>query len=228
MERRVLGSIMRVAGSSSVSLTFDDGPHPDVTPAVLELLARHGARGTFFVLTEPAREHRSLLAEIVAAGHEIALHGANHARLTGSKHVVRREIVDAKHELEELLGSPVRWFRPSFGEQTKASFVVARRAGLDVVLWSVDTKDYMAGDVDQRRSRILGAIEPGAIVLAHDVPTEHHEHAGRDEAKLRYLEWVLDTIAEVTPSVIPVDELVHSGRLIRQTRFHRPTTTGPR
>ncbi len=218
----MLGSIMRVTDSPSVSLTFDDGPHPDITPAVLEILARHGARATFFVLTEPAARHRSLLAETVAAGHEIALHGASHARLTGSSDVVRREVVDGKAELEDLLGSSVRWFRPSFGEQTKASFALARRAGLQVVLWSVDTKDYLDGDVDERRERLQGGFTPGAIVLAHDVPTGGHERSGPDEAKLRYLEWVLDAIGEVTSTIVTVTDLVSAGHPKRSTHFHRP------
>ena len=116
---RPVGSLRAVrTNHPHVVLTYDDGPDPDGTPRILTALDRHDATATFFVLVPRARRHRELLGEIAAAGHEIALHGIDHRRLTQFPPAeVHRRTADGRRELEDLIGTTVRWFRPPYGIQ---------------------------------------------------------------------------------------------------------------
>jgi peptidoglycan/xylan/chitin deacetylase (PgdA/CDA1 family) len=107
------------AGERPVVLTYDDGPEPGGTDAVLKVLAGHGVTATFFVLLSRTRRYPGLLSEVLAAGHEIGLHGVDHQRLTtlDPAHVAQRT-ADARHELEDTIGREVRWFRPPYGGQS--------------------------------------------------------------------------------------------------------------
>ncbi|ALE07608.1 hypothetical protein AL755_06095 [Arthrobacter sp. ERGS1:01] len=166
----VVGSVVAVRTTlPQVVLTYDDGPTPGATEAVLRALAEAGATATFFVLLSRVRRSPALLAETLAAGHEIALHGLDHQRLSGmSYREVRRRSLDGKKELEDAAGVEVRWMRPPYGHQTLASWHAVRSAGLEPVLWgrsSGDSQDYPAGD---RLRFALDGISAGDILLGHD------------------------------------------------------------
>ncbi|MEO7235452.1 MAG: polysaccharide deacetylase family protein, partial [Lapillicoccus sp.] len=122
-ERGVLASVVATTAPSLV-LTFDDGPDPANTPRVLEVLRDRGASATFFVLMTRVRREPRLLAELMAAGHEVGLHGPDHRVLTQfSSREVRRRTEEARRELEDVTGTAVRWFRPPYGAQTPATWV---------------------------------------------------------------------------------------------------------
>ncbi|MGH2869094.1 MAG: polysaccharide deacetylase family protein, partial [Solirubrobacteraceae bacterium] len=107
---RALELPCRLPGADGVALTFDDGPHPEGTPAVLEVLARAGARATFFVIGEQARRWPQLVAEIRAAGHEVALHGFRHRlqlRMTPGE--VRDDIARGLAAIEDTAGVRPAW-----------------------------------------------------------------------------------------------------------------------
>ncbi len=167
---RPVGSVRSVAtGDPIVVLTFDDGPSPSSTEGLLAALADFDASATFFVLM--TRVHRSpeLLDAIVRAGHEVGLHGPDHARLT---HLPVREVVArtraAKLELADLTGQPVRWFRPPYGSQSLRSWAAVRRAGLMPVMWGGTTWDWKDESMEQRMAKVTSNLAPGQIVLAHD------------------------------------------------------------
>lgn len=166
----LLGSIIEVESSTpTVVLTYDDGPHPVGTDGVLRSLADAGATATFFVLLSSAHRHPELIPRITAEGHEIALHGVDHRRLTAfTPEEVTRRTIDAKHELEDLAGTPVRWFRPPYGAQHFATWRAIRRAGLESVLWSATTWDARAVAAEERLAHALAHCRPGTILLAHD------------------------------------------------------------
>ncbi len=152
-----------------VVLTYDDGPALPGTPAVLEALARHRATATFFVLTPRARRHRGLLDDLLAAGHEVALHGRDHRRLTGRPFsAVVDELRAAREELEDLTGCPVRWYRPPYGAQSPATYAATRAAGLVPVAWGPTAYDWLAEPERALADRALAGVHPGAVVLAHD------------------------------------------------------------
>jgi peptidoglycan/xylan/chitin deacetylase (PgdA/CDA1 family) len=152
-----------------IALTYDDGPTPGDTEAVLDALAAAGAVATFFVLLTRAERQPAMIRTVAAAGHEVALHGPDHRRLTQfSARQVHRRTRDARRRLEDLLQAPVRWIRPPYGAQGPAAYAAIRAAGMEPVMWSAslhDTTTMLWGD----RSEIVdAAIRPGAIVLGHD------------------------------------------------------------
>lgn len=166
-----IGSVSSVAGAPHHWVpTFDDGPTPERTPQILEVLARHNATATFFVLINSVRADRGLLREVVDAGHEVGLHGLDHRHLSLlSSAEVRESVRSAKSELEDALGAPVQWFRPPYGDQTVAAWKEITAAGMSSVLWSSTSHDWNPFvDNDARVAKATAALSPGAIVLFHD------------------------------------------------------------
>ncbi|WP_353648554.1 polysaccharide deacetylase family protein [Nakamurella sp. A5-74] len=165
-----IGSMVSVqTDRNEFALTFDDGPGPGGTDLLLPVLDKHGARATFFVLLTAARRHPALLQEIVAAGHEVALHGVDHRALTSVPHsdvVVRQQ--EGKAELEQLVGAPVRFMRPPYGSQSLRTWRATRAAGLTPALWGPTTWDWRDIPQTERIEHCLASLEPGAILLAHD------------------------------------------------------------
>lgn len=178
-ERSGVGSLLRRLSpnvgaitsttSDDLALTFDDGPDPNETGRLLEILDRHKATATFFVLLTRTRRHPSVLAEVIAAGHEIGLHGPDHQALSDfSFRVATHRTIAARNELEQATGSPIRWFRPPYGSQSLTSYLASNRAGLTPVLWSATTWDWKAVPQQERIEKALAGANPGAIMLAHD------------------------------------------------------------
>lgn len=164
----VMGSITSTT-SDGVVYTLDDGPDPSQTQLVLDSLADHDATATFFVLLTRVRAHGTLLDEILSAGHEVALHGADHRALTRFGHIpAHRRTADARAELEDRIGRRVRWYRPPYGKQNPLTWLAVRRAGLVPVLWNGTTGDSQPHADAERRRRIEASATRGAIVLAHD------------------------------------------------------------
>jgi peptidoglycan/xylan/chitin deacetylase (PgdA/CDA1 family) len=157
------------AEAGVVALTFDDGPDPDGTPAVLDALAAFDATATFFVVGERAVRHPSLVRRIVSGGHEVALHADRHERLDRvAVGPLTRRLTDARARLEDQTGRPVRHHRPPFGRLSWRGLQAARRAGLRVVLWSHNPCDWEPAVQDELERRLRDCLVPGAIVLLHD------------------------------------------------------------
>jgi peptidoglycan/xylan/chitin deacetylase (PgdA/CDA1 family) len=167
---RIAGSVTAVrTATPSVALTFDDGPEPGGTDRVLTALADAGATATFFVLLTRVRRHCGLLGEVLAAGHEIALHGADHRALPDLPRAdVANVLRGARAELEDTTGRAVRWYRPPYGRQTLPTWRAVRRAGLTPVLWGPTTWDWKDVPPADRLVKAVDGARPGAIVLAHD------------------------------------------------------------
>jgi peptidoglycan/xylan/chitin deacetylase (PgdA/CDA1 family) len=156
------------AGRPTVVLTFDDGPRRRDTDAVVAELARADAHATFFTLLVRARAERHLLADILAAGHEVALHGNDHGRLTrGDPARLPGLLRDARAELENLAGAPIRFFRPAYGAQNRAVWHATVDAGLVPVVWQRECREWDAG-APEKAFKELENLKPGMIVLAHD------------------------------------------------------------
>jgi len=164
------GSVVAVrTDEPHVVLTFDDGPQPGGTDRVLSALADARATATFFVLLCRVRRYPALLHEVVAAGHEVALHGVDHRALpTLPPGDVGRLLRDGKAELEDAAGREVRWSRPPYGRQTVRNWRAATGAGLVPVLWGPTTRDWLDVPMAERVARSQRGLTAGAIVLAHD------------------------------------------------------------
>lgn len=165
----VLGSINGAQAADAVAITFDDGPDPEVTPQLIDVLDRHGANATFFLLVGQARRYPDLVRRLVAAGHEIGLHGMDHRRVSTMPY---RDAIaylrQARVELEAVCGHRVEWFRPPFGSQSVTSLAAARRAALDVVVWSCDADDWVDRDADAVAELALEGLRPGGVLLLHE------------------------------------------------------------
>lgn len=164
-----LGSVRATRSTDAFSLTFDDGPEPLLTPELLDLLDELSAPCTFFVLVAQCRLRPDLLRETARRGHEIALHGVDHSRITEMPGgVATRYLRDARSELEEMIQRPVRLYRPPYGAQSLRSFVAARRAGLTVAVWSDDAEDWVDRPAEQVAADGLRHLKAGSILLFHE------------------------------------------------------------
>jgi peptidoglycan/xylan/chitin deacetylase (PgdA/CDA1 family) len=161
---------MRVDTTERVlSLTYDDGPDPQQTPGVLDALAERGDKATFFVLTDRARAHPEIIHRILAEGHQVALHGLDHARLTEVSGLeALRRIRQGKRTLEEITGRPVTLYRPTYGAVGLTAFLGTRLAGMDVVIWTAWARDWFDAPAQELADRAVSALHPGAVVLLHD------------------------------------------------------------
>jgi peptidoglycan/xylan/chitin deacetylase (PgdA/CDA1 family) len=165
-----LGVKMRVEDADYVALTFDDGPHPQGTPAVLEGLREGGAEATFFLAGEQVVRRPALAAEIVAAGHRVELHchyHRNQLRLTPA--ALLADCDRARAAIEEASGQEVRDYRPPYGIFSTAGLRAIRTRGWRPVLWSRWGRDWKArASAESIAHRASAGIRAGDIVLLHD------------------------------------------------------------
>lgn len=223
---RVIGSVLRVASQDCVVLTFDDGPDPVGTPAVLQVLSQHHATATFFVLMSRVRRDPGLVLETISAGHEIALHGPDHQPLPGlSFHEVLRRTTAARQELEDLTGQRVRWFRPPYGSETPANWLAVRRSRMVPVLWTGSAFDWVDMDQGDRVDRALNECLGGTILLAHDGFADASDGAIDDKAPMIDRADLMDRILTgLTARGLlgrSLGEALDQGPLIRRAQFRQ-------
>jgi peptidoglycan-N-acetylglucosamine deacetylase len=172
----LFGSAMRAPQRpGELALTFDDGPNPAWTPKLLEVLAEHEIRATFFILGNRAEAQPALVKRVVDAGHLIGNHSWSHpnlARCAASQ--VRSELMRTKNILEQITGKPVQYFRPPFGARRPVVFRIARELGLRVVLWNAMTSDWSEPSGDRIAAELMKKIDTlerrghAANVVLHD------------------------------------------------------------
>lgn len=165
-----LASIRRgPAAGGAIALTFDDGPDPDWTPRVLDVLAALGVPATFFVVGERAARAPGVVRAAAAAGHEIASHGWSHRSLwTCGPRATEGEIGRAHDAIASLTGRAPRHFRPPWGMVNAAMWRALRRRGQRCVLWSIQPEGLRARAPARQVDHVLRRAHPGAIVDLHD------------------------------------------------------------
>lgn len=157
----------------AVALTFDDGPHPQGTPAILHLLDAYDARATFFLVGEQVRRRPALAREIEARGHAVALHADRHRLQTRlAARVVGEDLERGLHTVAGVSSEPPRLHRPPYGVYSPAGLERTRELGLTPVLWSRWGKDWRWRTTPQRIARrAVAGIAAGDIILLHDADT---------------------------------------------------------
>lgn len=168
---QLTGPSTAVGGSrpASVALTFDDGPDPEFTPAVLDALARHSVRATFFLIGERARLHPAIVRRIAEEGHAIGSHSRSHPDMwTISLGEVRRQYVEGRAMVEDVVGRDVPLVRPPKGYLDIPAALVLRRGNFRVVLWSATGNDWEVGATRDSILTSIGDPVAGAVVLLHD------------------------------------------------------------
>ena len=153
-----------------VALTFDDGPDPISTPRFLDFLAAERITATFFLLGSQLRRAPGLGAELVAAGHEVGVHGFEHrCLLTRSPAATHRDLAAARDLIADLTGTAPRWYRPPYGVLTTAGLLAARRLGMRSVLWTTWGRDWERGATPASiAATIARPLQPGGTILLHD------------------------------------------------------------
>jgi peptidoglycan/xylan/chitin deacetylase (PgdA/CDA1 family) len=192
--RKVLGISDRISDRGCVALTFDDGPHPEGTPAVLELLAAADAHATFFLVGEQVARRPELAAEIAAAGHEVGLHCNRHRnllRLTPGQ--VRDDLSRAHDLITEATGRATELYRPPYGIFNSAALLFARNRGWTPLLWTRWGRDWEADATPASiRSRLTAKLAPQDVLLLHDA--DYYSAPGSWERTVAALPAVLDDI----------------------------------
>jgi peptidoglycan-N-acetylglucosamine deacetylase len=170
----------RTLPAAGVALTFDDGPHPEGTPAMLDALARAGVQATFFVIGEQVRRRPELVARTAAAGHAIALHGDRHRlQLRLGPTAVAEDLARGVAAIEDAIGATPMWHRPPFGIYSPAGLRAARAAGLEPLLWSRWGRDWRRLTTPRRiAARATRSLIPGDVILLHDADfySSHNSH----------------------------------------------------
>lgn len=168
----------RPLGAGAVGLTFDDGPHPRGTPAVLDALAAAGASATFFVVGEQLRAHPAVAREIVAAGHRLAVHGDRHVCTSRRTPRVLRADLDRCAQLVcEIAGTAPTLYRPPYGIFSPFALAEARRRGWTPLLWSAWGRDWAARATPAGiAARATRGVDAGDVVLLHDA--DHYAAPG--------------------------------------------------
>lgn len=170
--------------AAAIYLTFDDGPDPDTTPLLLDLLAARGVRATFFILGRQAVRHPWLVRRIHEAGHAVGNHTWQHFHpLRVTSQTAFEEIYKTTVLLEDQTGQSVSLFRPPYGYVRPCMREQARELGQRLLLWDRSAVDWGWFGHERLIAHRLNAVNPGEIVLLHDAVNKHN----RPDATLNVL-----------------------------------------
>lgn len=156
-------------GSKQLALTYDDGPNEPYTQRLLEVLARHNAKATFFLMGKFVTERPQIVRAVVEAGHDVGNHSWDHPNLIFcSPSKTRRQIEDTQRAIEDACGVTPKLFRPPFGGRRPGTFTIARELGLTPVMWRVTCYDWSAKTPDSILDKARKGIRGGDVILLHD------------------------------------------------------------
>ncbi|MFL5867612.1 MAG: polysaccharide deacetylase family protein [Thermoleophilaceae bacterium] len=187
---------------SGVALTFDDGPDPDATPAVLDALERLDARATFFMVGEQLLVHHELGRAVAQAGHAVGLHGfrhVEHAELDDP----REDLLRGLDAIESATGERPRICRPPYGRFSESSFAACRELELEPVYWSAWGMDWEPFPAERIVDLATRDLEEAAILLLHDSPRYAPRPSARPTAEA--LEPIVAELRERGLSIVALD-----------------------
>jgi peptidoglycan-N-acetylglucosamine deacetylase len=154
----------------TVYLTFDDGPVPEVTPWVLNILREHNIKATFFCIGDNIRKHPEVLQQVVAEGHAIGNHTFNH--LNGWNNNTTEYLENfalCQAEIAQHTNPPAKLFRPPYGKIKPFQSRPIRRQGYKIIMWDVLSADFDLSITPQQcLQNVLDNVQPGSIIIFHD------------------------------------------------------------
>ena len=173
------------AGTKQLALTYDDGPNDPHTLRLLERLARHEVRATFFLIGRYVQQRPEIAREIVQAGHIVGTHTFTHPLLTfQSAAEIGQELSECRSALEDAIGGSPKaisnLFRPPFGGRRPAVLRIARELGLEPVMWNVTGYDWDAPPSAEIEQKVANQIRGGDVILLHD---GGHKQMGADRSQ---------------------------------------------
>jgi peptidoglycan-N-acetylglucosamine deacetylase len=192
---RALDLATTVDAPGAVAVTFDDGPHPKGTPAILDVLARHGVTATFFMVGEQVNRSPRLAAEVVAAGHGIGVHGHRHRNLL---RLTPRQIADdldrARMAIEDATATRPTLHRPPYGIYSWPAIHAVRQRGLTPLLWSGWGRDWARRATPHSiAAKATRHLRAGDVLLLHDA--DDYSARGSHERTAKALTRILEAIA---------------------------------
>ncbi|MFF7312105.1 polysaccharide deacetylase family protein [Streptomyces sp. NPDC008137] len=171
-------------------LTFDDGPDPRYTPAVLDTLAKYDVRAMFFVCGGMVADNRELLARMAEEGHVVGNHTWSHPLLTRlTRRGIRSEMERTCDVIEDAYGERPEWFRAPYGAWNRTAFRLGAELGMESLAWTVDTLDWTTPGTRSIVRRVENGAAPGVVVLSHDAGGDRSQSV---RALRRYLPELLD------------------------------------
>jgi peptidoglycan/xylan/chitin deacetylase (PgdA/CDA1 family) len=215
-EQNITFSSVHVDGPY-IAMTFDDGPSATLTPKLLDLLAAHHIKATFFVIGENVAEHPEIVARAAREGHEIGNHSWSHPNFAKmSEERVRQQLWRTDTAIQNATGTRSSLMRPPYGSITaREKRWIHDEFGYDIILWDVDPYDWKRPGPAVVRNRILKETQPGSIVLSHDI------HPGTIEA----MPSTLDALAAKGFKFVTVSELIRLAVPQRAPASPQPETT---
>ncbi len=178
-------------GSKQIALTYDDGPNDPHTLKLLDVLAKHNVRATFFMIGRYVQQRPDIARAVAQAGHVVGNHTFTHPLLIfKSAEQTRTELVKCRSALQDAIGEHSNLFRPPFGGRRPATLRVARSLGLETVMWNVTGYDWNAPPAAVIEKKVARQMRGGDVILLHD---GGHRAMGADRAQ----------------TVIATDSLIH-------------------
>lgn len=189
--------LLRMSGRGrTMVLTFDDGPDPRYTPAILDTLAEYDVRAMFFVCGEMAVDNKDLLERMADEGHVVGNHTWSHPLLTRlTRGRIHSEMERTCEVIEEAYGERPQWFRAPYGAWNRAAFQLGAELGMEPLAWTVDTLDWTAPAARTIVGRVENGAAPGVVVLSHDAGGDRSQSV---RALRDYLPHLLDSGYHIT------------------------------
>lgn len=219
--RRLMGTLTQVQTDQRVAaLTFDDGPDPNYTLPLLEILERYGAKGTFFLIGQRARQYPAIVQRIAAGGHAIANHTFDHRQMPLINTFERYSQI--RRCAEAISPAGLQLFRPPKGRQNIRSRLILTLMGYQVVTWSVQAEDWLIRDTEWMANRLEDQIVPGTIVLLHDSIWDPFVPEASDRSVMIAAVETLLKRTSASYRYLTVPELLRCGRPVREHWYMPP------
>ena len=174
-------TLVRGANPRQLALTYDDGPNDAHTLRLLEVLAKHDVRATFFLVGRYVQQHPQIVRDLVKAGHVLGNHTLTHPNLIFCSELQTRiQLTECSRAIEDAVGQSSKLFRPPFGGRRPSTLRVVRELGLEPVMWSVTGWDWAAKPASYVEGKVSGQLKGGDIILLHD---GGHREMGMDRSQ---------------------------------------------
>lgn len=189
-------------GERRIALTFDDGPHPRLTPMILDILCEYNISATFFVIGKNVIDYPDTMKKLADSGCEIANHTFSHKDLVyKGNEEIKDELLRCADAINNGYGITPRLVRPPHGMYDDDLIDVSEKLGYDIILWSIDTKDWAHEKGNDIAKRVLSSVEGGDIILMHDF-------IGRDSHTCEALRIIIPELLERGYKFVTVSELI--------------------
>ncbi len=194
-----------------VALSFDDGPHPQFTPAILDLLAEHQLPATFFLIGKYVRHHPEVARRLASIGHELGNHTLNHRMLPFLRaEFIRHEILQTDQIIRDATGYQPRLMRPPMGLFTRRTVNVIEACGYGTVVGDVYPRDPHLPGRDRIHRRVMARVRPGSIVILHDGGNTAHVDRSQTVWAVRH---IINDLRQEGYRFVTISDLVDRARI---------------